>query len=641
MRTINVGLVAHVDAGKTTLTEQLLYRAGQLRSPGSVDRGDTQTDFLEIERRRGISVQAAVTSFQHRGARINLIDAPGHADFLGEVEQSLSVLSLAVLVLSAVEGVQAQTRVLWRALTRQGIPTILFLNKVDRVGSDVRAVLNGLAAELGAAPLPLTLPGAEGSRACQILPAPREDLLLAAADFEPSLAEAVLEDRPVPDQVLYQALLRGIRAGTLLPALCGSAMAGKGVGELLDLVAALATEPENASAPLSARVFKVEADRTMGKVAHVRLYAGTVRARDGVLVQRTGQREKVTQVRRYAGSRFADIGSAAAGDIAALCGLGSVRVGDCLGETPLPDPAPLSPALLSVPVLPLDQERRLAAAEAAARLTEENPRLNANWDAARQSLRVDVSGPIQMEVLQAQFQDRFNVSVRYGEPTILYRETPLAPATGFEAYTMPKPCWAVVELLIEPLPTGSGYRFESVVADRDLLPRYQNHVQASLLTCLEQGLRGFPVTDLKVTLVGGQHHLIHTHPLDFFVATPMAFLDGLAKCGTRLLEPMLSLRLTGPEERLGRVMGEIIAMRGRVETSSLAAGRFTLCAAAPLATALHFPETYAALVSGQGLLESSFLGYEPAPPEVEAALPRRGVDPRDRAKWILHARSAL
>lgn len=645
---INIGIVAHVDAGKTTLTERLLFASGVLRKVGRVDDGTAQTDWLSVERERGISVRASSVSFTKGNVQINLIDTPGHVDFAGEVERSLSILDCAILVISAVEGIQAQTELLFHALRQTGTPTILLLNKIDRVGSDVVALIAELKAQFSPAILPFNLPVGEGGRDCAVRSHLlgdkdfREQCVLALAETEEAWLGRYLAGEELSPAELETGLSAAIHRGQLFPALCASAAQGVGVEELLAfLTTHLEGSQGRAEDPLSAIVYKVEHDRTMGKVAHVRMFGGTIRNRDSLYVPAVDAHQKVTQIRRFFGSRGTDIGEVSAGELAALYGLTGLRVGDVLGERGNWHGAKLVVPLLKVQVLPGEGADTTALLTALRELTEEDPLLEMEYFPDEREIQIRITGAIQLEVLTTLLRERYGLAAGFSAPSVIYKETPATTGEGYEAYTMPKPCWAIVRLLIEPGEPGSGLAFSSVVAHDDIYPRYQHHIRTSLEETLKQGNHGWEVTDLKVTLIGGGHHLIHTHPMDFFVATPMAVLNGLANTGTTLLEPMVTLRMSAQEDLLGKVLGDVVQMRGSFDSPVIRNGSFTLEANLPLATSLEYPVRLGMLSSGRAVVSQSFAGYHPCPLELGQVTPRRGVDPRDRAKWILYKRSAL
>ena len=649
MKTINLGIVAHADAGKTTLTEQILYQTGAIRSAGSVDEGTASTDTMEIERRRGISVRTACASVQWNGVKFNLIDAPGHADFLSEVERSLSVLDAAVLVISSVEGVQPQTRMLLSAFQRAKLPCFLFFNKLDRAGSNWQNALAQVEKESGLPCLSLCEAEGEGEAGVSVCPlaltdpAWQETAVLSCGDD--ALLEQLLSGNDVTEQVI-QKLSQKIGAGELFPAVCGASKYGLGVKELLSSLSQFLTEAPPLGETLCARVYKVERDAALGKVAYVRLFSGSLQTRQTVSVLKNGasetQEEKITRIRRVEGRRLEDGESVGANDIAAVYGLSSVRAGDLLGSV-LPGLREyrLAEPLMLCRVQPADLEELPKLTEALFQLEEEDPALQVEWNREKREVWVRLTGKIQAEVLQALLEERWGLTVSMEEPSVIYRETPVTTGEGFEAYTMPKPCWAVVRFLIEPLPRGSGFQYECKVSPNRLPYRYQTHVETAVPRALTQGLHGWQVTDLKVTLIDGESHNVHTHPLDFFVATPMGIMDGLRNVGTKLLEPILQTEFSAPEEYLGKTVSLLVSHRAVFDTPEVREGKFRLEAKMPAAEAMDLPVEFAACTAGTGIYGSRFSHYEDCPESVGSDRERIGVDPLDRSRFILAARSAL
>ncbi len=652
MKTMNLGLVAHVDAGKTTLTEQMLYASGAVRTAGSVDSGTTQTDWLPVEQSRGITVQAAATDLTWRDTRFFLIDTPGHVDFSGQVERSLSVLDAAVLVVSAVEGVQAQTEVLLEAFHTLKLPFAVFINKIDRAGSDSVAVLahlTRLLSPMGWEPLAVNPPNGEGSESvaapCHGLedPAYLERLVTAAAGVEESILETYLDSGRVAPDTLQSAIRRGVAGRRIVPVVFGASKLGLSVEVLLDCLNDwFPAASADTDGPFCAQVYKVEHEKGMGKVAFVRLFSGCVRNRDSVYLRRADQEEKVTQIRRVLGRQKQDLGELTAGESGALYGLSSVKAGDFLGRVEPPNRTySMTQPLLTVQVLPAIAEERMPLLAALQELSDEDPFLDVLWIPEKEELHIRITGRMQLEILEILLRDRYGLSVTFSEASVIYKETLCKAGEGVEIYTMPKPCWAKVWFRMEPLPRGSGLQYDCVVPERRLLQRYRNHVATAVPRALEQGLYGWEVTDLKVTLIDGEHHLEHTHPLDFFVATPMGIMNGLEHCGTKLLEPIYAIRLTGPAEALGKTISLLVARRAVFDSPGAAGERFTLEGEMPVAESLDFPTAFASVTGGRGVFSARFSHYADAPAGVEATAPRRGVDPRDRAKWILHARQAL
>ncbi|MDD3243650.1 MAG: TetM/TetW/TetO/TetS family tetracycline resistance ribosomal protection protein [Eubacteriales bacterium] len=642
---INVGIVAHVDAGKTTLTEQLLWRCGEIRAPGEVDKGNTQTDWMDFERRRGITARATSTVLHYRDVVINWIDTPGHADFAADVQRSLMALDAAILVMSSVEGIQGQTRAIARALEELQIPVLLVVNKADRAGSDTERVLRE-AQRVWKTPVwqinEVQAQGTAEVALCEDTPALREGKVLAAAECDDSIAEKYMQGEAIDPSLADETLRAAIAHCRLFPAVLTSAALSLGIDTLLEtLCRYYVPAPGDTDAPPLGYVFHLEHDPDMGKIAFVRMFSGRIKSRDVVCVQRTEALEKVTQVRKFASRRCWDVGEVAAGDIAVLCGLSDVRAGDVLGEGELGRSCHLAPPLLSVQVLPRTPDELPRLLQACVELTQEDPSLDYIWLPEQRELHMHIGGTLQIDMLRELFQTRYLLETAFSAPTVIYRETPKCAGTGRGVYTMPKPCWAIVEVKIEPLAPGSGLEFVSLAEDRHILRRYQHHVHVSALRTLQQGLYGWEVTDARVTLVDGENHLVHTHPMDFFVATPMAVMAALEDCGTTLLEPVMEARMTGPEACVSRVIGEMLALRGELGNPAVAEGRFDMSCRVPLVTVQDLPARYSSLTAGKGTLDLSFSGYQPAPAGTQAWTARRSVDPRDRSKWILHCRNAL
>lgn len=662
-KTLNLGIVAHADAGKTTLTEQILFAAGAIRAPGSVDQGTASTDGMEIERRRGISVRTACASVSWQNCRLNLIDAPGHADFLSEVERSLAVLDCAVLVISAVEGVQPQTRLLLEAIRRAALPCFLFFNKLDRAGSHWESALAEAEQVAGVPCLPLCDSVNQGGDQVQIMAknfldsAWQEAAVLSCGDD--SLLERLLAQSLRPE-ALEAALAERIARGELYPAVCGASKFGRGIEALLNAICRLLPEPPPLGQELCARVYKVERDPALGKAAYIRLFSGEIRNRQAVSVcpaetagpdhfepalEESAQKnseEKVTRVRKVEGRRLADGEAAGPNEIAVVYGLESVRAGDLLGA-PLPGLRAyrLAQPLLLSRVEPADQKDLPRLVQALKELEDEDPALGCEWNREKQELWAKLTGKLQVEVLEALLLQRWELRARFGEPSVIYRETPASPAEGFESYTWPKPCWAELRFLVEPLPRGSGLEYRCLVSPGKLPYRYQAHVQTAVPRALQQGLRGWQVTDLRITLIDGTWHHVHTHPLDFFVATPMGLMNALRNAGSQLLEPVLRVEMSGPQELLGKAMGLLSTRRAVFEPADIGEGKFRLEAQVPAAEAMELPVEFAAATGGAGMYNARLSHYQNCPEGLGANRERIGPNPLDRPRFILAARSAL
>ncbi|MCL2519199.1 MAG: GTP-binding protein, partial [Oscillospiraceae bacterium] len=474
----------------------------------------------------------------------------------------------------------------------------------------------------------------EGSRECSVV---TYDDIERLADYDDEIAEAYIENKKVD---VKNCIKENITKFT--PVVFGAAQFNIGVELLLDAVAEYMPSAENKqSDSLSGIVYKVEHDKDIGKLAHVRMFGGTIKNRDSI-----GE-EKITQIRRFNGSKYIDTGEVGAGDIAALCGLQNIKVGDIIGELKLDKSLSdknykLANPFLTIRVSPKTTAELTPLINAIKELTDEEPLINYKWEKSEREIHLNVTGEIQLEIISKLLKERYNLEADFSPPSVIYKETPAQSGEGYEAYTMPKPCWAVVRFRFDPLPRGSGVVYETAkIPHNKLNYKYQTHIESSFFQSLEQGMYGWEVTDFKCTLTDGEHHWIHTHPLDFFVATPMALMNGLSNTGTILLEPLLKYRINAAQEHLGKVISDVLAMRGEFDSPVITKGAFEMEAILPVATSLDYPIRLAALTGGKGTYYSFFHGYKDCPLELGATATRRGINPLDRAKWILNARGAL
>lgn len=660
----NIGILAHVDSGKTTLTEQLLFLTGAIRNAGSVDSGTTATDSLSVEKQRGISVRTATATTDWQDVTINIIDTPGHIDFAGEVERALSALDYAVVIVSAVEGVRAHTENILKSLDAANLPRLIFINKIDRAGADVSKIIRELKGISAQTHIVLTDIENEGEENCSVL-MPDEQTFCsrateALADISDEAAELFLADKVLTKEKADEIIRKEISACRLTPVVYGSAKYSVGVKELADiLVKYMPDSTRRATEDLCGIIFKIEHDKAFGKVTHIRLFGGEIANRDEVelfapeknLIVKSDAvetedkktiKEKVSQIKKFCGSKSTDIGIVRSGDVAAVCGLPSAKNGFYIGNPSHNATANLVNPFLRVRVTPADSDPVKVPALAAAlnELSDEEPYIDAKWENGQKEITISTTGKIQIEVLSNLLKERYNIAAEFSPPTVIYKETPSKAGTGLSRYTMPKPCWAVVEFNIEPMPRGYGVSYHGRLPNNQCYYRYQSHIRTSFNRCIEQGLYGWEVTDFRCTLVGGEHHTIHTHPLDFFVCTPMAFMNGLQQTGTTILEPLLKIRIIAPEDFSGKIFSEIVKMGGEYDSPVIRSGIVTTEAIVPVATSMNFPERLATITSGKAVLSQTFHGYRECADGMEHINPRQGVNPLDRSKWILWARGA-
>lgn len=645
----NIGILAHVDAGKTTISENFLYLSGQTKELGSVDEGTSQTDFLEVERERGISVRSSNTTFEWEGVKINLIDTPGHVDFSADVERVLRVLDCAILVVSAVEGVQAHTETLWNAIQNLKIPTIIFVNKIDRAGADVEAVINEIRKELTDSLAVLSGVSDEASGKANVSfiwnnEGLNDSIIEAIATTDENILEKYLNEHEFSFGELDNALIKAVHYCNLVPVLMGSAKNSIGVRELLNAVIHYFPGPiSDETKTLSALVYKITHDKIMGQVAHVKVYTGEIKNREVIKNASQGIEEKVTQVRKLISNKFEDIGAVGAGDIAGICGLQHAKVGDVLGEFSdvLSNDFSLRTPLLTVQVMADNDKDYPALAAALQELAKEDPSLDFEWLREDKELHVKIMGWIQIEVLEKIIENRFGIKAKFDDPTIIYRETPSKKGEGFVQYWMPKPCWAIMKFLIEPGERGTGVVYESKISVDHVHQKYQNEVERTIPNALKQGIKGWEVTDLKITLIEGEDHQVHSNPDDFVVATPMGIMNGLVNTGTTLLEPLISFKISATEDLLGAITSDITLMRGTFESPEMENGKFILSGILPVSTSLDFPVRLSSRSGGKAKISTKFYGYQECPEELGQTREYKGVSPLDTSKWILKARKAL
>jgi ribosomal protection tetracycline resistance protein len=635
-RTLNLGILAHVDAGKTTLTERLLYAAGVIAAPGRVDDGTTQTDTLALEQQRGITIKSAVVSFAIDGVAVNLIDTPGHPDFIAEVERVLDVLDGAVLVISAVEGVQAQTPLLMRALQRLRLPTLLFVNKTDRRGADPGAVLESIRERLTPAVVPM-----DGSFREHALP-------VLAENDESLLADFVENEDGVADERLRAELAEQTKRGLVHPAFVGAAKTGAGVETLMAGIAGLLpAQSGNADAPATGRVFKIERGASGEKIAYARLFAGAVEVRDRLRFGRDGE-AKVTAIRVFDHGGDAQRVSARAGEIAKLWGLDEIRIGDTIGELQADEHRHFPPPTLETAVLPHERGDRAALHLALSRLAEQDPLINLHQDERRGELYVSVYGEVQKEVIQATLLADFGVDVEYRETTTICIERPVGRGSAVERLREePNPFLATVGLQIEPAPPGSGVRYAREVAVHGTMPpAFFRAIEDTVHETLREGLHGWRVTDCIVTLThtGYLPRQSHAHQRfskamsstgeDFRKLTPLVLMSALEQAGTVVCEPIHRFRLDLPEETLPAVYAGLARLEAIADAPATRASWTRLEGEIRAARMQELQRSLASLTRGEGVLELAFDRHEPV---VAAAPTRRRTDdnPLDRDEYLL------
>lgn len=656
MPTLNLGILAHVDAGKTSLTERLLHTAGVIDEIGRVDDGSTRTDSLALERRRGITIKSAVVSFAVGDTTVNLIDTPGHPDFIAEVERVLSVLDGAVLVVSAVEGVQAQTRVLLRTLRRLRIPTLVFVNKVDRSGAREASLLRELTDKLAPGMVPMGTVRRLGTRTASCLPysgddaAHRSHLTDVLSARDDALLEAYVKDE---ESVTYERLRDALAEQTARtaahPVYFGSAITGVGVDALVDgITHLLPPADDRPQLQLSARVFKVERGPAGEKIAYARVFGGTLRVRERLPLPAGGE-GRLTAVRVFADGTDVPRPQAGPGDIARLWGLGDVRVGDDLG---VPRRAGgehhFAPPTLETVVAADRPGRRGALLAALTQLAEQDPLIGLRQDDVRQEIFLSLYGEVQKEVVQATLAEEFGLDVTFRESTPLCVERPTGSGEAVEIIsTDGNPFLATVGLRVDPAPVGTGVAFRLEVELGSLPLAFVKAVEESVRETLRQGLLGWQVTDCTVTLTHSGYYArqSHSHAVfdksmsstagDFRNLTPLVLMSALARAGTAVCEPMHRFRLDIPADLYGTVLPALARLRAVPTGQRTDGGAWsTVDGLVPAARVHALEQQLPSLTSGEGVLESAFDHYRP----VRGTAPERSRtdhDPLHRKEYLL------
>ena len=603
-RRLVLGIFAQVDAGKTTLSEALLYKTGALRTLGRVDRGDAHLDTHELERARGITIFSKQARFETEHLAVTLLDTPGHADFAPEAERVMPVIDCALLLVSGTDGVQGHTLTLWRLLQHYGVPVVLFFNKMDLPGADRAALLADARTAL--------------SDHCAALDDVESVALSSEALLEHFLNIGALDDTLAADAVAKRELF---------PCLFGSARQLDGIDELLQALERLAPVPVYPT-ELSARVYQIAHDLQGNRLTFLKVTGGTLAVRSAVRCHRPDGEPleaKVTQLRLYSGAEFEAVQQVPAGDVCAALGLSGLLAGDTLGDAAPDRGAALEPVMSYCIRLPANLDPQLALPKLRL-LEEEEPQLRMVWDARLREIRVQLMGAVQLEILQSLIRMRFGWDVTFDTGRISYRETIAAPVEGVGHFE-PLRHYAEVHLILAPLPQGSGLVFDTVCSE-DVLDR---NWQRLILTHLQEKqhlgvLTGSPVTDLRITLAAGRAHLKHTEGGDFRQATYRAVRQGLMKAESILLEPYYAFRLTVPPEQIGRAISDIRAKSGSFDPPVETPGGTLLQGRAPVSELRDYARDVAAYTRGRGRLSCEVAGYFPCH-NTEAVVAALAYDP--------------
>jgi len=675
----NIGIIAHIDAGKTTTTERVLFYTGKTHRLGNVDEGTTVTDWMEQERERGITITAAAITAFWRDCQINIIDTPGHIDFTAEVQRSLRVLDGGVVVFDAVAGVEPQSETVWRQADRYHVPRMCFVNKMDRTGADFDRTVQMIRERLSAMPLPVQLPMGCEDKFCGVVDlfdlqavlwsddqgrtmergeipvglrdvaqAAHETLVERIAETDETLTQEYLEGKTIPTDALKAALRRATISGQLVPVLCGSSLRNKGVQLLLDAVVDYLPSPADVppivgtnpytrheetrtadpDGPFAALVFKIVSDPYVGRLAYFRVYSGKVKVGESVMNSTKGKRERVGRVIRMYADHREDIDQVLAGDIGATLGLKDSFTGETLcspsaqivlESISFPEP------VISVAIEPKTTADQDKMSDALRRLSEEDPTFRVRTDETTGQTLIDGMGELHLEVLVDRMLREFRVGATVGRPRVAYRETITRPVRAegkFVRQTGGHGQYGHAILELEPLEKGQGFQFEDRTRGGVIPREFISPIEKGIKEAMESGvLAGYPLVDLRAKLVDGSYHEVDSSEMAFKVAGSMALKEGAAKAGPVLLEPVMKVEVVVPDEFTGDVIGNLSARRATIDgMQSHSRGMQAIDAHVPLAEMFGYATDLRSATQGRGTFTMEFAYYAEVPDSVAKAI---------------------
>jgi elongation factor G len=673
-RTRNIGIIAHIDAGKTTTTERILYYTGRTYKIGEVHEGTATMDWMEQERERGITITAAATTAEWKGHRINIIDTPGHVDFTVEVERSLRVLDGGVVVFDAVAGVEPQSETVWRQADKYSVPRICFVNKMDRIGASFERTLQMIIDRLGANPVPVQIPiGAEGgyrgvvdlleqkalifgekpNDPIQEQPIPaelqdeaarrRQQAIEKIVEFDDALLERFFAEEEISVPELKRALRAATIAGKLIPVLNGSALKNKGVRPLLDAVidylpspldippvtgtnprtGAEETRHADPSEPFSALAFKIVTDPFVGKLAFIRVYSGTLKTGSYAYNSSRDQRERVGRLVQLHANERKDIPEIKAGEIAAIVGPKSTVTGDTLCDESKPivlESITFPEPVIRVAIEPKTKQDQDKMGIALSKLTDEDPTFRVNTDPETGQTIIAGMGELHLEVIVDRLLREHRVDANVGRPQVAYRESITHPARArdpFKRQTGGRGMYGDVELTVEPLPPGSGIQFEWKIVGGTVPREYAAAVEAGAREAVEGGvIANYPMVDVKVAAVDGSYHEVDSNEMAFKIAASQTAKAALRKASPQLLEPMMEVEVVTPDDFLGDVMGDLNSRRGQVEGMEPRGNGQVVRAKVPLAEMFGYATDLRSMTQGRATYSMQFSHYQPVPRDI-------------------------
>jgi elongation factor G len=679
----NIGIIAHIDAGKTTVTERILYYTGRTYKIGEVHEGTAVMDWMEQERERGITITAAATTCYWRNHRINIIDTPGHVDFTAEVERSLRVLDGGVVVFDAVAGVEAQSETVWRQADRYKVPRICFINKMDRVGANFHRTVSMIETRLGATPLPIQLPlGAEtsfrdvidlvGNKAWRFttdpdagpeeIPIPEEEkaratqarqsLIAKLAEFDDNMMIAYIEGNEVDPDELKRALRRVTLKNKGVPVICGSALKNMGIQPLLDAIVDYLPSPlevppvdgvdkktgdkvtreASDDAPFAALAFKVVTDPFVGRLVYFRVYSGKVRVGAQVYNPTRGRPERIGRLLLMHANHREDVNVADTGAIAATLGLKNTFTGDTLCETSraiLLESIRFPEPVISVAIEPKTRADQDKLGDALQKLTEEDPTFKVNYNEDTGQTVISGMGELHLEVIVSRLISEFRVGVKVGRPRVAYKETITVPVKvegRFVRQSGGHGQYGHVNVELEPQERGKGFEFVDAVKGGTIPRQYIPPVQAGIKEAMETGvLAGYPVVDIKATLYDGSYHEVDSSELAFKMAGSIALRDGVKKARPIILEPIMKLEVMAPEQFLGDIISDLNAKRGHIGKVDTQGEMYVIHCLIPMAESFGYATRLRSLTQGRATHSLEFHSYKELPAELQAEIVEKAI----------------
>ena len=629
-KVLTLGVFAHANAGKTTITEHLLYHTNVIDKIGRVDSGNTVTDNMKVEQERGITVRDSIVSFKLNNKNIQLIDTPGHVDFSAEVERAINVLDGAVLVISGVEGLEAQTYTIWRALQEKNVPVIIFINKMDRQGADYDRVVAELQNNLKVPTLTLKHVYQDNEGKLSVVSSKIEDIIEELSMVDDEVLEKYINGENIDGKWLANKMISLTHDNKIFPVIGGSALIDVGVNDLVDSIARyLPSTLKKLEEEMSAYVFMVRVDEN-GKNAYIKVLNGSINNRDNIILN-DEKIEKVKNIMISDGSKMKSVDAVYSGDIAIISGL-DVKCGQIIGNNKgLEKYISFVKPLLTMEINPHDKKDTIELMRALKILNEEDPYLNVRYNERTNSIYCSLMGEVQAQIVKTMLEERFNIKANIENPIIIHKEVPTTTVSAKASYT----CVSGIELEVSPLERGSGFKYVSKLSTDFLHLKYQRQVERLINYYSKQGLNGWELTDMEVALIGGQFDSMGSDPMHFNIITPLALFRCLKKANMKLLEPISSYIVTFPEESSSSVIKLLSSKGGTYQITNTFGGEITIEGEAPSALMLNFPLELSMNTSGRGTYTSYISKYETSKNQ-NAKMEYIGADPRNETTFVIN-----